>query len=247
MTDLFQNNTVIVTGAASGIGKAVSLQYSKRGYQVIGLDINSTYSDYPIIHCDIGSEKSVDQAFEQIKERCSSISYLINCAGIFFSGHRSDIEEMTLDDWNSVLQINLTGTMLVTKSSIPLLKKAHGDRGIVFVSSDQATHPRSKNSAYAVSKGGIETLTKLCAAELLDDKIRVNAVAPASVRSNFIQKLAHSKDHLEEIYRKQNERMPLGLIEADDIAEIVLFLGTESAKRITGQIMSIDSGLYLKG
>lgn len=241
------NKTVVITGAASGIGKSAALKYHEKGYQVIGLDRYSADAPYPILHCDIAQEESVRLAFEQIRQRCGYIHYLVNCAGVFFSGNRALIEQMNLEDWNNVLQINLTGTMLVTKSAIPLLKAAPGDRGIVNVSSDQATYPRSRNGAYAVSKSGIECLTRLCATELLNDRIRVNAVAPASVRSNFILDLAGSQAKMEAMYRKQDENMPMGLIEAEELAETILFLGSELAAKITGQILSVDSGSYLKG
>ena len=241
------NKTVVITGAASGIGKATAQKYHEKGYQVIGLDRHSADAPYPILHCDIAQEESVRLAFEQIRKRFGSIHYLINCAGIFFSVNRAPIEQMDLEDWNNVMQINLTGTVLVTKSAIPLLIAAQGDRGIVNVSSDQATYPRSRNGAYAISKSGIECLTRLCATELLNNRIRVNAVAPASVRSNFILELAGSQAKMDAIYRKQEENMPLGLIEAEEIAETILFLGSESAAKITGQILSVDSGSYLKG
>ena len=241
------NKNVVITGAASGIGKAAALKYHEKGYQVIGLDRHTADAPYPILHCDIAQEGSVWLAFEQIRQRCSSIHYLINCAGVLFSGNRAPIEQMDLKDWNNVLQINLTGTMLVTKNALPLLKAALGDRGVVNVTSDQVTYPRSGNGAYAVSKSGIECLTRLCATELLNDRIRVNAVAPASVRSNFILELAGSQAIMDAMYRKQDEIMPLGLIEAEEIAETILFLGSESAAKITGQILSVDSGSYLKG
>lgn len=247
MPDMFQSKNVVITGAASGIGKAVALKYLAQGHQVIGLDRQAADGPYPILPCDISDENAVRQAFDQIGRRWGCIHYLINCAGVFFSGRRATIDEMDLKDWNDVLRINLTGTMLVTKAAIPLLKKADTDRAIVNISSDQAVHPREKNGAYAVSKSGIECLTRLCAAELLEARIRVNAVAPASVRSNFILELAGDEARMDAIYRKQDEKMPLGLIEADEIAEIVLFLGSDAAGKITGQVISVDSGSYLKG
>ncbi len=122
---------------------------------------------------------------------------------------------------------------------------AQGDKAVVFISSDQAEHPRRKNSAYAVSKGGIETLTKVCAVEGAVYGVRVNCIKPASVHTNFIRKLADSEAHMAEIYKKAAQEMPFGLIEPEDIAESVFYLGSECAKCITGQSLLIDSGLYL--
>ena len=247
MSDLSLNNHVVVTGTASGIGRAVATCYQERGFKVFGLDINPIDEEYPILPCDISDELSVLNAFSTIEQTWSSINYLVNCAGVFFCKKRSRIEETCLDNWEKVLKVNLSGTMLVTKKAIPLLKRARGDRAIVNVSSDQVVHPRQKNGAYAVSKSGIDVLTRLCAAELLEDRIRVNAVAPASVRTHFIMDLAGDENAMAEIYRNQNEIMPLGLIEPAEVAELIVFLGSTASNRITGQVISMDSGLYLKG
>ena len=239
--------TVVVTGASSGIGKAVAELYLSKGFCVIGLDRHKPTENslFPTIICDIGDARQVEDAFSQIALMTDHLDYLINVAGVFYSGKRNDLKDIVLNDWTDTIRVNLTGTMLVIRNAIPLLTNAQSDRAIVNISSDQAFFPRKKNSAYAVSKFGVEGLTKACAVELLKDRIRVNAVAPASVKTDFILELAGSRERLNEIYRKEAACMPYGLIEAADIAETVFFFGSACSSKITGQTILVDSGKYI--
>ena len=127
--------------------------------------------------------------------------------------------------------------MLVTKYAIPLLKICTGDKAIINISSDQVKYPRPKNVSYSVSKSSIENFSKACAVEFLKDRIRVNVVKAASVRTNFIHKLSGTVSREIEIYHDENEKMPLGLIEPNDIAQMAYFLGSIMARKITGQII----------
>ena len=127
--------------------------------------------------------------------------------------------------------------MLVTKYAIPLLKICTGGKAIINISSDQVKYPRPKNVSYSVSKSAIENFSKACAVEFLKDRIRVNVVKAASVRTNFIHKLSGTVSREIEIYHDENEKMPLGLIEPNDIAQMAYFLGSIMARKITGQII----------
>ena len=152
---------------------------------------------------------------------------------------------MQLSEWEKVYKTNLTGCMILTRNAIPLLRLARGDKAIVNISSDQAVFPRRKNSAYAVTKAGIENFTKACAVELIEDRIRANCILPASVRSNFINRMVKNEEELKEIYERENEKMPLGIIEPEEVADLVYFLGSEKSSKITGQAILMDSGLYV--
>lgn len=246
MIDMKYKNVVIVTGAAAGIGLAVAQKYLKEGFEVIGLDINRNDTvGFPIINCDISEEKKIDQAFLKIEELCESIKYLINCAGVFYKNERHEIKDMDLQEWNDIFQTNLTSIMHITKKALPYMKKADQDKAIVNISSDQAYYPRTKNSAYAVSKGGMVCFSKACAVEFLKYGIRVNVVSPASVKTNFIRNLAGDFEKMEAIYEKENDKMPLGIIAPEDVAESVYYFGSKLSRKITGQEMLINSGLYL--
>lgn len=239
---------MLVTGAASGIGRAVAEKYKLTGCEVIGIDKESIPCDFRLLACDLADEDQVKSTFASLCEKYQKIDYLINVAGVFYIGKRNTVAEMELSGWNATLHNNLTGTMLCCKYAVPLLENNKAeDRAIVNITSDQAIYPRKKNSAYAVSKSGISCLTKVLAQELMDSKIRVNAIAPASVRTNFIHNLATDKRSVEDIYLMEDQKMPLGLIMPEDVAELAFFLGSKLAKRITGQIIMMDSGLYEKG
>lgn len=239
---------VVVTGAASGIGRATAEKYKLMGHEVIGIDKEIISCDFRLLACDLADENQVKSIFASLSEEYQEIDYLINVAGVYYVKKRNTVTEMELSVWNATLQNNLTAAMLCCKYVVPFMenKKAE-DRAIVNITSDQAFYPRRKNSAYAVSKSGISCLTKVLAQELIDSKIRVNAIAPASVRTNFIQGLATSKRSVEDIYLKEDQKMPLGLIMPEDVAELAFFLGSKLAKRVTGQIIMMDSGLYERG
>ena len=246
MTDLKSDNeVVVVTGAASGIGKAIAEIYYSKGFNVVGLDISDIRANYPIIICNVSDERSVIEAFNRISQSFIAIRYLVNCAGIFFANHRDGIERITLDEWNEVYKNNATSVMLVTKYAVPLMKLCTGDRAIINISSDQVKYPRQNNASYSVSKSAVENYSRVCATELLKEKIRVNVVEAASVRTNFIRKLAKTEMKESEIYNREDSKMPLGLLYPEDIANVVFFLGSIKAKRITGQTILIDSGLYI--
>lgn len=245
MTDMRSKSTVIITGASSGIGYAAAKMYNDNGYNVIGLDLNGGNFEFPVIQCDVSNEDSVRCAFDCIRNKTTSIQYLVNCAGVFFVNHRNTIDSMSVEEWDAVYRNNTTSVLLVTKYALPLMREFAGDKAIINISSDQARYPRRRNAAYAVSKGAIEVLSKTCAVELLEESIRVNSIEIASVKTKFIRKLSGSIQRENEIYTKENEKMPLGLILPEDVAETIFFLGSEKACRITGQTLLIDSGLYL--
>ena len=242
-----KKQTVLVTGCASGIGRCIAEKYLQTGYKVIGIDKDecSLDGEFELYLCDLSNEKDVKDTFINIEKRTNSISYLISCAGILFDNTRNTIEKMDLNEWYTVLNNNLTSSMILTREAIPFLKKSTSDKAIVFVSSDQAFYPKNKSSAYATSKGGLVAFSKACAIELIQYGIRVNAVAPASVKTNFIKKMTNSVNRMEEIYQKENWKMPLGIIEPEEVAELLFFLGTPKSRKITGQTIMIDSGLYL--
>ena len=242
-----KKKTVLVTGCASGIGYSTVSKYLQDGFRVIGIDKSecSLTGDFNFYSCDLSSETAVKETFKQIEYNYNSINYLISCAGILYDKRRRTIEEMEINEWYSVLNANLLSSMIVTRETIPFLKNCSNDRAIVFVSSDQALYPKNKSSAYATSKGGLISFSKACAKELIKYGIRVNTVAPASVKTNFIMKLADTSEEMEQIFQKENEKMPLGIIHPEEVAELLFFLGTEKSNRITGQTIIIDSGLYL--
>ena len=236
--------TAIVSGSASGIGRAVSALFIERGYKVYGLDrVQSDDLMVEQLMCDVSNQSDVQRAVKRIVNNSSGIDILVNAAGIFQEHKRNEIGSLDISEWDSIINNNLRSVFIVTQSCLPYMKGT-GSAAIVNVSSDQAFFPREKNSAYATSKAGIACFTKICAREFVKYGIRVNAVAPASVRTGFLDCVFAESSLREEAYRREERKMPLGMISAEEVADTILFLADQRNGKITGQTIIIDSGLY---
>ena len=143
-----------------------------------------------------------------------------------------------------MLTANLTGVLLMMKHVYNLMKLSISG-AIVNISSDQAYRSFKASAPYAVSKAGINVLTKIAANEMSEDKIRVNAIAAGEVRTNFLSTLVDNELVIKRMYREANRKLPLGLAEPEDIASLVCFLLSNQSKQITGQVILLDSGKSL--
>ena len=242
------NKYAVVTGAASGIGKAVTIRLAKKGILVFALDKQK--DDIPVlsnvipIFCDVANTEDIKKGITYILSYTNIIDYLILSAGILCCGKRQLIEHLDKGEWNGVLQTNLTGVMLMMQNFIPLIKNSKSG-SIITYSSDQVCKPIQKSAPYLVSKAGVEALTRLAAVELKESKIRVNCIRAAAVDTNFLNSLVPEKNERIKMVESMNEKMPFGMIFPDDIAELTEFLLSDSAAKITGQIITLDSGILL--
>jgi len=239
-----KQKTALVTGAASGIGKSVAASFKEQGVRVFSLDNN--WSDelaQDEYNCDIGSENDIIQTLSKINSKTSHIDYLINVAGIFCRAGRYRIDELPLDEWEQILRVNLTGTFLMIKHSVPMLKRS-GNGNIVNFSSEQTSLVQEKSAPYAITKAAIEMLTRISATELLDIRIKVNTIALAAVKTDFIKEYIGNDDVLEEMMADTDSKMPFGIILPDDVSDLVNYLVSESCK-MTGQTILVDSGVIL--
>ena len=242
-----KKKVAIVTGGSGGIGGAICSLLSKNDYDVINLDIKVD-NKHKSIKCDVSNEEDIIAAKKVILEeyKIDTIDLLVNTAGIFCYKERGEIIDISFEEWKKVLNLNLDSVFLCSKYFIPLLKNSQNYPSVINISSDQVIKPRRKSGAYAVSKAGISSLTKILACELSKYKIRVNEIASASVKTNFINDYFGSKNvDVEEIYNNMDNQMPFGLIMPNSIAEMVIFLSGKKAKNITGQTILIDSGFLL--
>lgn len=233
----------VVTGSQSGIGKAVKEKLIQNGVQVISVDKDCQGGDKDSYAVDVSDEKQVIMFWEQMREKYEKIDFLVNCAGIFFYQERKKIFELPVEEIEQVFRVNFIGNFLMLREAIPHLKKAEGG-SVVCISSDQTIYPRKGNLPYIVSKDAVNGLVQTAAVELCKDQIRVNGIAAASVRTRFIDSM-FEPEKISEVYAEEDKQMPFGLIEADDIAELVFFLLSDKSRRITGQIYLVDSGKYL--
>lgn len=227
------NRYAIVTGAASGIGLNVATRLADEGITVFGLDINPSASGkFRHLTCDVSCESDIIQALESIRSETDHIDYLINVAGILTANGKCFIRDTETADWNKMLNNNLTSVFMMIRHSYPLLK-ASTNAVVVNMSSDQSLKGQKGFCAYGVSKAGINLLTQVAAAEFKDDGIRVNAIAPGAVKSNFLSTL-FPEETVKRIYSEEGD----SILRPGHVTDLVCFLISDTCMT-TGQIFSL--------
>ena len=223
----FSGKTVVVTGAASGLGLAIAQAAQAEGATMIALDrVASPFKDSRI--CDISDEEKVALAFNGL----TRIDALVNCAGI---ARRAKVDETDMADYDAVMAVNVRGIFLTSKYALPRMK-AHGG-SIVHISSGVATTGTRNRAAYSASKGAIVALTRNMALDYAGDNVRVNCLCPGFVNTPLLANLPPERR------AKLTALHPLGRMgEPEDIAHMVLFLISDQATWITGQAIAVDGG-----
>lgn len=235
----------VISGAASGIGRSVAESLIAQDATVFAIDINPAEIPGAVcIQCDVSSETEVEKAVWRILAVTDQIDWLVLAAGVLCQKWRYKLEDLPAEEWSHVTNINLNGTLFCLKHMIPLLKKS-ASASVVTYSSEQVVRPIEKSAPYLVSKAGIEALTKLAALELLHDRVRVNCIRAATVDTDFLSTLVHEPHIRQEMRDSAHQTMPYGIIRPEEIAQLTFFLLSEQAAKITGQIMTVDSGVLL--
>ena len=230
----------VVTGCASGIGREVSLQLHNSGVKVFGLDIQSCDESFPSYVCEVSNESQVSRVIEEISKELEHIDYLINCAGMLSIGKPLMIKDMSFKQWDAIIKINLRSTVVMTKLLYPLLKNSSSS-AIINISSEQSYNPDEGFSPYAVSKTGINSFTACAAKEFIEDNIRVNAVAFGTVKTNILKAFCDTNTE-KELYLSKEKSIPLGVINVNEAANIVVDLLGDKYRHMTGEIIRIDGG-----
>jgi 3-oxoacyl-[acyl-carrier protein] reductase len=241
--------TALVTGASRGIGRAIAVRFAAEGAFVVvnyaGNEaaagetlaaIASAGGDAVLSRFDVGDAAQVDAAVKAIVAERGRIDILVNNAGVT---RDNLLMRLTEDDFDAVVRTNLKGTFLVTKVvSRQMIRQRCGR--IVNMSSVVGEMGNAGQSVYAATKAGILGFTKAMARELASREITVNAISPGFITTDMTEKLP-------EAARKEfSERIPLGRFGApEEVAELALFLASDAAAYVTGQVVGINGGMYM--
>jgi 3-oxoacyl-[acyl-carrier protein] reductase len=251
----YTGKTVMVTGAGSGIGKAIAKMFALEGAYVIACDIQAekVKATADEISCtdkkavayvfDVSDEQSVTKAFKSITADCGAIDILVNAAGII---HLGKIEDVTEKQWDRVLAVNLKGTFLVSKAVVPGMKARKKGCILNITAAAAKTGGMNVGGNYVASKGGISSFTIHMARQLAPFGIRVNAISPGPIETPMLTGDSGGGNYSNEMRDNIAKSSPLGMGYPEDIAYGALFLADEKrARYITGEILDIDGGLFM--
>jgi NAD(P)-dependent dehydrogenase (short-subunit alcohol dehydrogenase family) len=245
------DQVVLVTAGASGIGLCMAESYLKEGCKVHICDIDEGnltkfLSDHPTASgtiTDISQAQQVAEMFSDIEQRYGKLDILVNNAGI--AGPTAAVEDININDWDKTIAVDLNGPFYVTNKAVPLLKKAGGG-SIINIASNAALFGFPLRSAYTAAKWAIIGLTKTWAMELGPHNIRVNALCPCSVNGPRIEQVIEkdaqergvSNDEIRTVYQRQSS-MRL-FVDAQDVANMAIFLSSDLGKTVSGQSIAVD-------
>lgn len=261
----FEGKVAFITGAAHGQGRATALALAKEGAKIVGFDVAKKieYPNYEfgtsdelkslkkevedlgsealVFAGDVRDDEAVQRAVDGTIEKFGTIDILFNNAGICAY---AEVDKMTNDEWDSMIGINLTGPMKVTRAVVPYMKKAN--KGVIINNSSvMGLRGGRRLSHYTASKWGLTGLTKAWAIELAPWNIRVNSIHPTGVNTPMNDGLAamEGKTPEEIAEASAGNLIPVPWIEPEDTANLVLYLASDKARYVTGAQYVLDAGL----
>jgi len=248
----FAQKTVIVTGAAKGIGQAIAARFAAGAARVVIADVDESGGETAaealrgaghharFVRCDVGAREDVTRLFAGVAEAECRVDVLVNNAAVIDS---ADFLDLTERDFDRVLRTNLKGAFLMGQAAARVMVAQVKDGGapgsIINLSSVNAVFALPDHVAYSISKGGIAQLTKAMALSLATHGIRVNAIGPGSIVTGMLEKVMQDATARQRIL----SRTPLGRLgQPEEIAAIAAFLASDAASYITGQTIYADGG-----
>lgn len=236
----------VVTGGASGIGRATVERFVAGGWRAVVVDVAPAGApvgpDVRAIVTDVRRPEECEQAVQAALDGEGRIDLLVNAAGVWLEG---PVEHVAVADWDRVIDVNLKGTFLMCRAAIPALRATHGS--IVNLASDAGLQANRGAAVYCASKGGVVLFTKTLALDLAVDGIRVNAVCPGDVMTPMLQGQADAAEdreaYLAGLLAGYAQGAQARFIRPAEVAELIWFLAQPAASPITGAALSIDFGL----
>jgi len=246
------NKRAVITGAASGIGKAIAVAFAREGADVAILDINEAKATEVVAHvtglgrkskfiaCDVGSSQAVAAAFQEVEMVFGGIDILVNNTGII---RFSQIIDMSEEDWDLIIRTNLKSVFLCSQQAARQMIRQRSGGRIISISGIHAVLSEPNCGHYTAAKGGIESFSRTLATELAPHKITVNFIRPGATYTELTTPM-----YTDSVKRSLFERVPLKEIaQAEWIASGAVFLASEDARYMTGQSLTMDGGYVMDG
>ena len=255
----FEDQVVVVTGSATGIGAATARRFAAEGARVAGLDINEADNaataqaarsegvEAMALTCDVRSRRDQEAAFEQVTATWGSIDVLVASAGIYVGG---PLPEIPPERWEDILAVNLTGVLISNSLAAPVMT-AQGRGSIINIASMAAKTSWPFSAEYSATKSGVVGITRSAAMELGPQGVTVNAVCAGNTLTDMVRKVAAEigptvgMTGQEWLDMRANDTAVKRLAQPEEIAGVVAFLASEDARYLTGQAIEVDGGIVL--
>lgn len=231
---LLRGRRMLITGAASGIGRAVVEACRRAGAETVAVDLNPCEG---VVGCDVRSESEVTALFRTADPHPTDV---VHCAGI---ASTEPIEDISLDLWHSIIETNLTGSFLIGREFV---RSLNGPGTITFIASAGGLRGAADYTAYGASKFGVVGLMRCMALELAPRRVRVNAVCPSGVRTPMVdgtlaQEATRSGIPIDVLRRAEDEVVPIGrMAEPEEVADVCVFLASDLARHVAGAALLVD-------
>jgi len=245
---MFEGKPAIITGAARGIGQAIALDLAAKGADIVIGDVKAEWlseteealkqlgAKVTCKELDVTSAEACQNVFNDVAKENGRIDILVNNAGITRDGL---LMRMSEEDWDAVLTVNLKGTFNCTKAATRTMMKQRSG-SIINIASIIGLMGNAGQANYAASKGGVIAFTKSVAKELASRNVRANAIAPGFISSKMTDALS------EEVQQQMLAAIPLGVFGSpQNVADAVTFLASDQSAYITGQVLSVNGGMYM--